>query len=308
MALAKNILLSNDDSWAATNIRAFYRDLKAAGHTVILVAPASQRSGWSGKFDVPYTKELLTDAEFAYRVKGDPAWGHEPDDIGIWYFNGTPASCVSFGLEYVIPKYFGNLTIDLVVSGPNEGLNLGPGTYTISGTIGSIYNAVYQGYPAIAISGSNGNNSFFKDGLNDDPINPANINANKSVEIVNQILQAQGENQRALPLGVGLNVNIPKVGSQSDDECTNPNFVYTRLAGIDADVAYVYYNETTGLVSSKYRYTDALTVCNSGDCTLPSESLVVDDGCSITISTFQIDYDANAALQNEVKGLLQGIL
>ena len=52
-ALAKNILLTNDDGWQATNIRATYYKLKEAGHNVFLVAPVSQRSGFSGKFDIP---------------------------------------------------------------------------------------------------------------------------------------------------------------------------------------------------------------------------------------------------------------
>lgn len=51
--LAKNILLTNDDSWVSTNIRATYRELTQAGHNVVLVAPVSQRSGFGGKFDVP---------------------------------------------------------------------------------------------------------------------------------------------------------------------------------------------------------------------------------------------------------------
>lgn len=50
---AKNILLTNDDSWVSTNIRATYRELTLAGHNVVLVAPVSQRSGYGGKFDIP---------------------------------------------------------------------------------------------------------------------------------------------------------------------------------------------------------------------------------------------------------------
>lgn len=43
-----NILLNNDDSWAAANIREFYKALKAAGHKVLLVAPAVNQSGKGG--------------------------------------------------------------------------------------------------------------------------------------------------------------------------------------------------------------------------------------------------------------------
>lgn len=304
---AKNILLSNDDSWASTNIRATYRDLKEAGHTVILVAPVSQRSGWSGKFDVPYTKDLLTNGEFNYRIKGDPVFGHEDDDMNIWYFNGTPASSVSFGLNHIIPKYFNNLTIDLVVAGPNEGPNDGPGYFTISGTMGATYNAVYRGVPAIAVSGSNGNNSFFKDSLDDDPMNPANIYAKKVVDITNKLFDGVPKGQKVLPIGIGLGINLPKVGYESENEaCNDPNWVYTRVSGLEASTLNAVYNETSGLVESEDINPYALTVCYTGDCGLPSESNVLDNwNCSATVSAFQVDYSANKQSSDYIKGVLE---
>ena len=45
---ATNILLSNDDGWAEANIRAFYDALTLTGHSVVLSAPAENKSG-SGK-------------------------------------------------------------------------------------------------------------------------------------------------------------------------------------------------------------------------------------------------------------------
>ena len=77
---------------------------------------------------------LQTDGEFGYPAAGAPSWDHEADDDHIWYFNGTPASLVAFGLQYVIPKYGDNVSIDMVVAGPNEGLNSGS-MFTLSGTI-----------------------------------------------------------------------------------------------------------------------------------------------------------------------------
>jgi 5'-nucleotidase len=43
-----NILLGNDDSFAAANIREFYKALKAAGHKVLMVAPVVNQSGKGG--------------------------------------------------------------------------------------------------------------------------------------------------------------------------------------------------------------------------------------------------------------------
>ena len=50
-----------------------------------------------------------------------------------------------FGLDVIVPQVLGNETIDLVVNGPNEGGNLGPFLYTLSGTMGATYAAVYRG-------------------------------------------------------------------------------------------------------------------------------------------------------------------
>ena len=73
---------------------------------------------------------------------------------------------------------------------------------------------------------------------------PSTIYANKVVEFVNQIFKAQGNNPRALGLGVGLNVNFPKVGYENET-CTNPKWVFTRLTGQYAAGANLVYNETS---------------------------------------------------------------
>ncbi|CAI5756723.1 unnamed protein product [Candida verbasci] len=308
-AIAKNILLTNDDGWQATNIRATYYQLKNAGHNVFLVAPVSQRSGWSGKFDIPTSPTLQTNGEFNYPPAGSPSWGHEVDDDHIWYFNGTPASSVAFGLQYVLPQNFNNVSIDLVVSGPNEGTNLSPAMYTISGTIGATYNAVYRGIPGVAFSGSNSNNSFFKDSLDlNDAQEPSTIYANKVVDFVQQLFKKQGENSRTLPLGVGLNVNFPKVGYQ-DESCQSPKWVYTRLSGQYASGSDLVYNKTTNSFTYAQNGWAGVYVCNDGDCSLPSENTIVEHTkCQTSVSAFQVDYDANLGLTQQVKTLLEPLI
>lgn len=44
-AQAINIVSSNDDGWAEINIRQFYKALTAAGHSVVVSAPAENQSG-----------------------------------------------------------------------------------------------------------------------------------------------------------------------------------------------------------------------------------------------------------------------
>ncbi|EGW35196.1 uncharacterized protein SPAPADRAFT_69502 [Spathaspora passalidarum NRRL Y-27907] len=311
-ASSKNILLSNDDGWAATNIRATYYKLKDAGYNVYMVAPVSQRSGFGGKFDVPDSPTLETDGGFAYPPAGSPSWGHEQTDDHIWYFNGTPASCVAFGLQYLPEYYNKSLKFDLIVSGPNEGDNLGEAAYTGSGTIGASYNAIYQGVPGIAFSGNNFNNSFFKDDMNlTDNMSPATIYGTKIVEFVNSVFAAQGKNKQVLPAGVGLNVNFPNVG-YLNETCTNPKWdltwVNSRLTGDFASGADITYNKTSDSFVWTQTAWDALEVCENGDCKLPSENYVVQFmNCSASVSVFNVDYDANSYLERQVQKSLSAL-
>lgn len=303
---SKTILLTNDDSWALTNIRATYRDLVDAGYDVLLVAPVSQRSGWAGKFDVPESKNLLNDGEFSYVKKGDPSWGHEDDDKNIWYFNGTPSSCVAFAIDYVLPNYFNNKSIDLTIGGPNEGPNLSPGFFTASGTMSAVYTSIYRGIPAISFSGSTLNNSFFQDSLNNNSKDAANIYSKKVVELTDIIFN----NTDTLPNMLGLNVNFPLIGDSSSDDCYDPTWQLTRIMGKGVFTPNMQYNETTELMDWTYQYIDDIQKdCENGDCNLPSEYTVFwADNCTSTISVFSIDYDANLSQSNKAKKLMKKAL
>lgn len=45
VASAVNIVASNDDGWAEANIRALFDSLGAAGHSLVVSAPAENQSG-----------------------------------------------------------------------------------------------------------------------------------------------------------------------------------------------------------------------------------------------------------------------
>lgn len=304
---SKTILLTNDDSWALTNIRAAYRDLVKAGYDVILVAPVSQRSGWAGKFDVPDSKTLDNDGEFGYVKKGAPSWGHEDNNKNIWYFNGTPSSCVAFALDYVIPNHFDNVAIELTIGGPNEGPNLSPGFYTASGTMGAVYTSIYRGIPGISFSGSNLNNSFYKDSLNNDSLNPSNIYAKKVVELTDTVFKSNDK----IPNMLGINVNFPLAGSESTSNpaCNEPHWQQTRLMGKGVFSPNMKYNSDSGLMEWTYKYFDDIQKdCEDGDCDLPSEYTVFwANNCTASVSVFSIDYDANLSQTNKVKNIIGSI-
>ncbi|KAI5361359.1 putative survival protein SurE [Septoria linicola] len=154
-ASALNILLGNDDGLAAANVRETYRLLKKEGHNVVLVSEADNQSGMGGRAVFTNNASLARNSEYDIIKAGAPSIGRDPTDQNIWYYNGTPAATAFVGLDYVIPNFTNFKEPDLVVAGPNFGLNLGRFLYTLSGTAGYTYSSVGRGYPAIAFSGGN---------------------------------------------------------------------------------------------------------------------------------------------------------
>lgn len=125
------ILVTNDDGVGAEGIDTLVTALTGLDDVeVTVVAPATQQSGTGGNA----TDGPLTTNE-AQTASGYPASAVE----------GYPADTirVAFDEQGVEP--------DLVVSGINEGQNLGP-LVDVSGTIGAARAAVRRGVPALAVS------------------------------------------------------------------------------------------------------------------------------------------------------------
>ncbi len=121
-----NILVVNDDGYQAKGIALLAEAFKKIGN-VFVVAPHSGQSGASSSITV---KTGLT-------VHTHP--------LNVWSVEGTPSDCIKFAL------YGLKLDIDLVVSGVNDGFNIGIDTI-YSGTVGATMEALYHGKKAIAFS------------------------------------------------------------------------------------------------------------------------------------------------------------
>lgn len=131
-----NILLVNDDGFDTPGITALHRVLKANGHHVIRVAPERNYSGSSAS--------LTIDVISAPRVPNE-------EFTEVYAVSGSPATAVLVGATAIFPAERG---VDLVVSGINEGANLGPAT-VISGTVGATIAAMKtlaRPVPGIAVS------------------------------------------------------------------------------------------------------------------------------------------------------------
>jgi len=124
MSQDPEILVTNDDGIDAPGIRALADGLDAVGN-VTVVAPADDRSATGRAMS---SEVRVRDHELGHAVEG------------------TPSDCVVAGLEALGPYP------DLVVSGVNEGGNLGMYVLGRSGTVSAAVEAAFFGVPAIAVS------------------------------------------------------------------------------------------------------------------------------------------------------------
>jgi 5'-nucleotidase len=121
------ILISNDDGYQAAGIVALYEALKTVAD-VEVVAPEQNNSAKSNALTLH-----------------SPLYVHEAAN-GFRYVNGTPADCVHIALTGLL-----GYRPDLVVSGINNGANMGDDTI-YSGTVGAAMEGYLFGIPAIAFS------------------------------------------------------------------------------------------------------------------------------------------------------------
>jgi 5'-nucleotidase len=88
----------------------------------------------------------------------------------------------------------------------------------------------------------------------------------------------------------------------------NPPFIQTRLGGGGTTDKAVW-NATSGIFAFQNLITDGNNVCINGDCALPGETPIVDNGCYGAVSVFTIDTDAPMGpAQDAVRGALQPLV
>ena len=168
-----NILLTNDDGIYSDGIRALYERVKDLGN-VTVVAPDTERSAVGHAItlsDPLRVKEVKRNGKF---------FGYAT--------TGTPADCVKLAIRAILKK-----RPDIVISGINLGPNVG---YSVlySGTVSGATEGAILGIPSFAISLATFENPDFSF---------AAAFAKKLVHLIKE--------NKGLPLGTLLNVNIPAV-------------------------------------------------------------------------------------------------
>ncbi|HZV93579.1 MAG TPA: 5'/3'-nucleotidase SurE [Caldimonas sp.] len=121
------ILIANDDGYLAPGLEALVRACEGLGDLDV-VAPEQNASGTSNSL-------TLNRGLSVYEARN-----------GYRYINGTPADCVHFALSGLLDQ-----RPDLVVSGINQGANMGDDTL-YSGTVAAAMEGFLLGIPAIAFS------------------------------------------------------------------------------------------------------------------------------------------------------------
>jgi 5'-nucleotidase len=162
------ILLSNDDGYQAPGLAALHEAIKELGE-VEVVAPEHNNSAKSNALTLH-----------------SPLYVHESAN-GFRYVNGTPADCVHVALTGLL-----GYRPDLVVSGINNGANMGDDTI-YSGTVGAAMEGYLFGVPAIAFSQTQKGWSHL------------DAAARKVRELVQQVIASGVEGGKPFL----LNVNIP---------------------------------------------------------------------------------------------------
>lgn len=196
-ASALNIILTNDDSWNTTNIKAMKEALEQKGHEVIITAPCTGQSGKGGAFG--FFKSVMVDES---RADVNEFCIGDTDTSKVFknYVEGTPVMSVLYGIDIAAQRRWGSAP-DLVISGPNEGNNVGY-INNNSGTLGAAMVSLSRGIPAIAISGNENSKK--------DPSQGKKI-ANVVIDIIDKLELTRVGNQPLLPAYTGLNINTPEM-------------------------------------------------------------------------------------------------
>ena len=303
-ASALNIALTNDDGWSTYGIHALYNALTAAGHDVSLAGPLGGQSGSSAAVDVNavFASALVItkQAENIYSVAAG-------DD------SAEPATAGAIASNIVLQA--NGAPPDLLVSGINDGANVGP-TTQISGTVGaavvSIGRLIGAPIPAIAVStderceeGSSADDQMVPD--------PAAIPADCEevadfvVKLVDE-LEMQRHHKKGkssiLPDGVALNVNYPPGAPLGVKVANQGQSPYVDLLGGAASIEVACYACLEIAVGESSAGGIFEVVPATGKDVKDSDSQLFAKGY-ITIVPIEADYTANPKALKGLAGTLK---
>ena len=167
------ILVTNDDGIHSPGLRSVAEALNDLGE-VVVVAPDRDQSG---------TGSAMTLLSVVRAREATPV----VEGVKTFSVEGTPGDCVILATESLVKG-----PIDLVVSGINQGSNLGLDVIN-SGTVGGAFHGYFRNIPSVAVSVAS---------LTDVQYEAAS-RATRTL--------AQAVTRNSLPLPIFLNLNLPNV-------------------------------------------------------------------------------------------------
>jgi len=163
------ILITNDDGFFSEGIRALAQQLKNIG-SIFVVAPDREKSATSLALTLHQPLRVQRIEENTFAV------------------DGTPADCIYLAVKKLLPR-----KPELIISGLNQGPNLGQQDISYSGTVAAAIQGAYLLIPSIAVSLLHDNKrQFFFD-----------FSARITCSIARIILKND------FPPELALNINIP---------------------------------------------------------------------------------------------------
>jgi 5'-nucleotidase len=299
---AMNILLANDDGVTA-NLKALRTALVAAGHDVLVSVPCQNQSGTGASLSFlrPITN-LTTACRGNAAPVGAPGAGPIAGIANLenaYYVNATPVTALLYGLDVLAPQRWGKAP-DLVISGPNEGQNVG-GIVISSGTVSIAQYAIRRGLPAIAVSADTNT-------TDNDPL--AAEAATLTMRVIEKLERRSGRHG-LMPKGLSLNINFPKFAEGASS--TLP-WTMTRFGNFDAyDVKFVG-DLGADPVAAQYGLANVhfpgITISSKtlDDVTestdLKSEALELLKG-NVTLTPMQFGYEASASESSQFNNFLK---
>ena len=196
------ILLTNDDGLKTEGLKALHNELERVfgQGTITVVSPLHQQSAVSHSI-------TIFSPLFIEKVNG-----YLNNKSSLYAVQGTPTDCVKLALRYLM-----NSKPAVVVSGINEGANVGVDVF-YSGTVAGAIEGALWGIPSFAVStetpnpaplGVQGkvavNPMWFTGGKRPD----FKLSARLAVNIIKTLLDAK------LPAGRAFNINVPNSGRRA---------------------------------------------------------------------------------------------
>lgn len=297
---ARTILISNDDG-LTSNVKALYDALKAQGHDVIVSVPCSNQSGMGAaiQFARPLGS-LQKDCRSSAARPGDPGAGpmtRSGFERDFFYVDGTPVMSLLYGLDIAATKRWGKAP-DLVISGPNEGQNIGAVVIS-SGTVSNAQYAMGRGIPAIAVSASYDTSD--DNGL----VNPKSRDVAERIVNFVKHLDKTSAGGRMLPERTSLNVNFP-------DQLAGARWRLSRIGTYEGmRISFLEDRSTISDPVNGFENVSGLGIAIQKNNDNPTLDQINDESFvyrnNISVSVMQSGYDASTDVKGDIERRLQGV-